>query len=257
MLLYLIIRVSQTQPRIPPSGWISYQEGREKKPFLGLSFRGSRILSKAKTEKFTVYVHAHTRIVSDRSEKKRDSFRRYSISNAQEKFMLSPYHPCVIRKRKLVGNILIYRVRYRTWKRERERTDNNDGIVDKWENGKIGFVDYRLSFFSNSIIINRSNPCIFHGALYQLMTGETARWTPIICLPLGRGCRHWCYYTVVGHFYVYVSRVIGVTRTGTNGWWIRMPVGERTRDVMINRAHSKFTGFSRAFRAHIERATRE
>lgn len=58
---------------------------------------------------------------------------------------------------------------------EGERTDNNDGIVDKWENGKIGFVDYRLSFFSNSIIINRSNPCIFHGALYQLMTGETAR----------------------------------------------------------------------------------
>lgn len=51
--------------------------------------------------------------------------------------------------------------------------------------------------------------------------------------------------------------VIGVTRTGTNGWWIRMPVGERTRDVMINRAHSKFTGFSRAFRARIERATRE
>lgn len=140
-----------------------------------MSFRGFRILSKAKTEKFTVYVHAHTRIVSDRSEKKRDSFRRYSISNAQEKFMLLPYHPCVIRKRKLVGNILIYRVRYRTWERGRERTDNNDGIVDKWENGKIGFVDYRLSFFSNSIIINRSNPCIFHGALYQLMTGETAR----------------------------------------------------------------------------------
>lgn len=55
--------------------------------------------------------------------------------------MLSPYHPCVIRKRKLVGNILIYRVRYCTWKRERERTDNNDGIVDKWENGKIGFVE--------------------------------------------------------------------------------------------------------------------
>lgn len=84
-------------------------------PFVDFAF-----YQKRKQRNSTVYVHAHIRIVSDRSEKKRDSFRRYSISNAQEKFMLSPYHPCVIRKRKLVGNILIYRVRYRTWKRERE-----------------------------------------------------------------------------------------------------------------------------------------
>lgn len=89
------------------SGRISYQR-RERNcssvcPFVDFAFYQKRKRRERERERFT-YIRI---LVSDRSEKKRDSPRRYSISNAQQKFMLSLYHPCVIRKRKLVGNICI------------------------------------------------------------------------------------------------------------------------------------------------------
>lgn len=100
MLLYLII--SQTRPRAE----FRINEEKETAPRFVLSWISHFIKSEngeRERERFT-YIRI---LVSDRSEKKRDSPQRYSISNAQQKFMLSLYHPCVIRKRKLVGNICI------------------------------------------------------------------------------------------------------------------------------------------------------